>query len=207
MNRFSRFVLGLVVFAAVGFPAAAGEPPLKDKDPQSAFEPRSRPGDGQRFLQQFVGDWEAAKTFHPRTGDPTRVMGECRQTMIHDGRFLQSEFVFGQDDKKTTGLGIIGFEPNSGKFTSVWTDSRSTRMSFRQSEEEFNGTEIVLHSRSLNPDAKDERRSRTLTRLEDDGRKIVHRQYTTGQDGKERLVMELLLTRKEAPPAPKTPDN
>ena len=31
--------------------------------------------------------------------------------MIHDGRFLQSEFVFEQDGKKSTGLGLVGFDP------------------------------------------------------------------------------------------------
>ena len=36
-----------------------------------------------------------------------------------------------------------------------------------------------------------------MTRLEDDGRRIVHRQYTVGEGGKERVVMELVLTRKE----------
>ena len=202
MTPFCRRICGLICFAALCLPAAAGEPAPKDKDPQSSYEPRSQPGAGQKFLQQFAGDWDVVKTFYPRSGDPVTVQGQCRQTMIHDGRFLQSEFVFGQDDKKITGLGIIGFEPDSGKFTSVWTDSRSTRMSFRQSEDEFNGQEIVLHSRSLNPDAKDGRHSRTVTHLEDDGRKIVHRQYTTGQDGKERLVMELVLTRKAAAPKP-----
>lgn len=200
----SRPILGLVLLAAICFLVGAGEFPPKDKDPQSSYEPRSQPGLGQKFLQQFVGDWDVAKTFYPRSGDPVTVKGECRQTMIHAGRFLQSEFVFKQDDKKTTGLGIIGFEPGSVKFTSVWTDSRSTRMSFRQSDDKFNGDEIVLHSQSLNPDAKDERHSWTLTRLEDDGRKIVHRQYAAGQDGKKRLVMELLLTRKKEPTAPKS---
>ena len=42
--------------------------------------------------------------------------------------------------------------------------------------------------------------SRTVTRLEDDGRKIVHRQYAIDADSKERLVMELILTRKGAAP-------
>src|SRR5262249_39997173 len=135
-------------------------------------------------------------------GDPLRIKGECRQTMIHDGRFLQSEFVFGRDGTKTTGLGLIGFEANSGTFTSVWTDSRSTRMSMRQSQDKFNGEEIVLYSGSLNADGKDARRTRTVTRLEEGGRKIVHRQYFIAPDGKERLFMELLMTRKAEAVAP-----
>jgi hypothetical protein len=178
---------------------SAAEPPPGQKDPQSTYEPRSKPGAGQKFLEKFVGDWEVVKTFHPQTGDPVRATGECKQTMINDGRFLRSEFTFRQGDATTTGLGLIGFETDTGLFTSVWTDSRSTRMSLRQSQDKFNGEEIVLYSRSLDA-GKEARRSRTVTRLEDDGRKIVHRQYTAGKDGMERLVMELVLTRKKEAP-------
>jgi hypothetical protein len=198
--------LGFILFPAFCFLVGAGEPAQKsqdpkkqDKDPQSTYEPRSNPGIGQKFLEKLVGDWEVAKTFYPRSGEPARSRGECRQTMIHEGRFLQSDFVFQQPDgKKSTGLGIIGFEAETGKFTSFWTDSRSTRLSIRQSEDKFNGEEIVLFSKSLDPNAKEARRSRTVTRLEDNGRKLIHRQYTPGPDGQERLVMELLMTRKAA---------
>jgi Protein of unknown function (DUF1579) len=190
-------LLPLLILIAVCLLGGA-EPPAKNaKDPQSSYEPRSGPGAGQKFLEKFVGDWDVVKTFHPRSGEPVQARGECRQTMIHDGRFLRSEFTFRQGEATTTGLGIIGFDAEAGTFTSVWTDSRSTRMSLRQSQDKFNGEEIVLYSRSLDDGGKEARRSRTVTRLEDDGRKIVHRQYASGPDGKERLMMELLLTRKE----------
>jgi hypothetical protein len=171
-------------------------------DPQSKFEPRSGPGIGQQFLQKLVGDWDVVKLLHPRSGDPVRMTGECRQSMIQEGRFLKSEFVFQTGDSKTTGLGIIGFEAESGRFTSVWTDSRSTRMSLRQSKDPFDGKEIVLYSRSLNDDGKSPRRSRTVTRLEEEGHKIDHRAYVTAADGKEHLFMELLMTRKAKAPQP-----
>jgi hypothetical protein len=173
------------------------------KDPQASYEPTSKPGEGQKFLEKFVGDWKVAKTFYPRSGGtPFQQTGECRQTMIHEGRFLQSDFTFERGKTTTTGKGLIGFETASGLFTSVWTDSRSTRMSFRQSKQKFDGKQIVLHSATLSPEGGKERVSRTVTRLEDEGRKIVHRQYTAGEDGKERLVMELILTRieKTSPP-------
>ena len=183
--------------------AAAAQPPTRPddkKDPQAKFEPRSKPGAGQAFLEQFVGEWDAAKTFHPRAGEPAKAKGECRQKMIHDGRFLQSEFTFTTGAGTTTGTGLIGFEPESGKFTSVWTDSRQTRMSFRQGEEKFDGKQIVLFGKELGAAEKDGRRSRTTTILADDGKTIVHRQHAIDGEGKERLVMELVLTRK--PPKP-----
>jgi hypothetical protein len=202
-----RTVLTLLVLLSLcffsRFPASPQEkrPSTEQKDPHSAYEPRSRPGEGQKFLQKFVGDWDVVKTFHPRAGDPVQQKGDCRQTMIHGGRFLQSDFTFRRGDEKTTGTGLVGFEPASGLFTSVWIDSRSTRMSFRQGPEKFDGKQIVLHSRSLGDDGKKGRFSRTLTRLEDNDRRIVHRQYTAGEGGRERLVMELILTRKDKGPS------
>ena len=189
------FVIGCTINLLMG----ADQPPAKRKDAQSAYEPRSKGGAGQKYLETFVGDWEVEKVFHPRTGDPAKTKGVCRQTMIHDGRFLQSEFVFEQEEKNTTGLGLVGFDPESGQFTTVWSDSRSTRMSLRQSQEPFNGKEIVLHSRSIEKDARGSRTSRTVTRIEANGDRIIHRQYTVGADGQERLIMELNMTRKSKP--------
>jgi len=93
-------------------------------------------------------------------------------------------------------MGIIGFEPETGRFTSFWTDSRQTRMSVRQSRDRFDGTQIVLYSRSLDADEAQARRSKTVSRLEDGGRKLIHRQYALGPGGEERLVMELVMTRR-----------
>lgn len=191
---------GRAVLSAIGVVAllGGGQPPaVEKKDPQSAIEPRSGPGAGQKFLERFVGDWEVVKTFHPRAGGPVTTKGTCRQTMVHGGRFLQSEFVFDGPGGRATGTGTIGFEAETGLFTSVWVDSRSTRMSFRKSKDKFDGAQIVLFSRSL--EETEGRKSRTVTRLEDGGKKIVHRQYSPSSDGKERLVMELILT--PAPPA------
>jgi hypothetical protein len=198
----------LLLFIAVLTGAVAGGQPPRDKadrlpgagDPQAAIEPRSGPGAGQKFLRQFVGEWEVTKAFYPRGGgEPTRSPGVCSQKLIHDGRFLQSEFVFGAGTGETTGLGLIGFDPDTGRFTSVWTDSRQTRMSFRQGHDKFDGRQIVLYSETLG-DAVG-RRSKTVTELADQGNRIVHRQYGVGPDGQERLVMELVLKRKMTAPA------
>jgi Protein of unknown function (DUF1579) len=190
----------IVIVVRLVAPVDAADAPQPKRDPQSSYEPRSQGGAGQRFLEKFAGEWELVKTFYPQSGDPVKVTGACHQTMIHEGRFLKSEFEFHDGDKTSTGLGIVGFEPDSGRFTSVWTDSRSTRTSIRQSDEPFDGTQIVLQSRTLSPNSAKIRRSRTVTRLEEDGRRIVHRQYTAGQDEKERLVMEMLMTQRPSVP-------
>ena len=188
-----RFALSLIVIAWSMVVSVSGQ---EKKSERSKFEPPSGPGAGQALLKRFEGDWDVTKTFYRQSGDPSRSTGRCRQTMIHDDRFLQSEFTFEQDGKKTTGLGIIGFEPESGTFTSFWTDSRQTRMSVRQSRDRFDGVQIILYSRSLDPDGKESRRSKTVSRLDDGDRKLIHRQYALGPEGQERLFMELTMTRR-----------
>jgi Protein of unknown function (DUF1579) len=177
-----------------------GQEPSKGqkKDPQERFEPRGAPGTGQKYLLKYVGDFDVAKTLSFREDQPVKSTGTCKQTMVQEGRFLQSDFVFEGAGGKTTGMGLIGFEGNSKLFTSIWIDSRQTKMSIRQSKAPFDGEQIVLFSKSLAEDGKAGRQSRTVTKMDDDGRKIVHRQYNTGQDGKERVVMELILTRRAA---------
>ena len=188
-------VLVVPAFACLATGTALSQNKKDDKkDPLQSFEPKSKPGAGQKFLERFVGEWEVVKTFHPRKGEPVRATGECKQTMIHDGRFLQSEFTFRSEAGKTTGLGLIGFEPESGKFTSVWTDSRQTRMSLRQSEDKFDGVEIVLFGKEIG--GKEGRRSKTVTRLEDEGKKLIHRQFAVEAGAADRLVMELVMTKK-----------
>src|SRR5262245_1092325 len=121
--QLTRRSLLLLVFAFfLALPLSAQKPP----DAQSSYEPRSAPGAGQKFLERLAGDWDVVKTFYPRSGEPARSTGTCKQTMIHEGRFLESQFTFDGASGKTVGLGLIGFEPETGVFTSVWTDPRST---------------------------------------------------------------------------------
>jgi hypothetical protein len=197
--RFSWTVLAAGIIAVACL--AGGQEPGKaqKKDPQERFEPRGAPGAGQKYLQKYVGDFDVVKTLTFREDQPVRSTGTCKQTMVQDGRFLQSDFTFEGAGGKTTGMGLIGFEGNSKLFTSVWIDSRQTKMSLRQSKAPFDGEQIVLFSRSLAEDGKAGRQSKTVTKMEEDGNKIIHRQYNTTTDGKERVVMELVLTRKGTP--------
>jgi len=167
------------------------------KDVQERFEPPSGPGAGQAFLKTFEGEWTVERIFYPPNGGPpNRAPGECTQKMVQDGRFLESDFTFRINGKTTTGTGISGFDPQTGLFTTFWFDSRSTRFSIRQSREPFDGKQIILYSVDLSGSHGQEHSSRTVTTLEDGGKKLIHRQFNATPDGKERVLSELILTRK-----------
>ena len=196
----------IVVFAAAGLMgleiAAAQDatPAAPNKDAQARYEPPSGPGAGQAFLAKFEGQWTVERIFYPPSGGaPAKATGECTQKMVQDGRFLESEFTFHtQDGKTSTGTGISGFDPQTGLFTTFWYDSRSTRFSIRQSKEPFDGKQIVLYSVSLGGSHGQEHTSRTVSYLEDDGNRLIHRQYNADANGAEKVLMELILTKKRS---------
>jgi hypothetical protein len=117
------------------------------------YEPPDAPGAGQKLLSQFAGDWDLVKTFFPMNGKPIVTKGMCKQYMIQDGKFLQSDFTFfNADGTKSAGTGISGFDSKTNRFTTVWYDSRQTTMSIRQSDGTFDGKNIVLWATALDPD-------------------------------------------------------
>jgi hypothetical protein len=116
------------------------------------YEPPNAPGDGQRLLAQFTGDWDVVMTFFPMTGKPIVTKGTCKQYMIQDGKLLQSDFtICNPDGRKRTGTGISGFDPKTNRFTTVWCDSRQTTMSIRQSDGTFDGKNWAQDRRARAP--------------------------------------------------------
>src|SRR5579862_6342462 len=160
------------------------------------YEPQNAPGAGQKLLAQFAGDWDLVKTFFPQHGQPIVTKGSCKQYMIQDGKFLQSDFTFvNPDGSKSTGTGISGFDSKTNRFTTVWFDSRQTTMSIRQSDGTFDGKNIVLWDTPLDTEHPG-RKTVARAHLEEDGRVLVHRHFVIDDKGNERLVIEWRMTRK-----------
>jgi hypothetical protein len=160
------------------------------------YEPPNAVGAGQKLLAQFVGNWDVVKTFFPMTGEPEVTKATCKQYMIQDGRFLQSDFTFSNSDGTTsTGTGISGFDPKTNRFATVWYDSRQTTMSIRQSDGTFDGKNIVLWATALDPD-RPGRKTVARAHLQQDGRVLVHSHFLIDDKGNERKMIELRMTRK-----------
>jgi hypothetical protein len=166
----------------------ADVPGQDGKNPQAA-----NVSPGLTFLEKFVGDFDVEKIMYA-SGTPKKTKGTCKQTMQQGGKILVSDFTFGEGAAATTGMGMIAYVEGTALFTSAWVDSRQSKMSLRQSREKFNGQQIVLFSGTLNNDEK-ARVSRTISTLEEDGKKILHRQFNIAE-GKESLFMELHMKRK-----------
>jgi Protein of unknown function (DUF1579) len=160
------------------------------------YEPPNAAGDGQKLLAQFAGDWDVVKSFFPMNGEPIETKATCKQYMIQDGKFLESDFTFvNSDGKKSTGTGISGFDSKTNRFTTVWYDSDRTVMSIRQSDGTFDGKNIVLWATPLDTEHPG-RKTVARAHLEQDGRLLLHRHFLIDDKGNERMIIELRMTRK-----------
>jgi hypothetical protein len=179
----------ITVILLIGTAAAA-------QQTHNRYEPLNAPGAGQKLLAQFVGEWDVVKTFFPMNGKPIMTKATCKQYMIQDAKFLESDFTFfNSDGTKSTGTGISGFDPKTNRFTTVWYDSRQTTMSIRQSDGTFDGKNIALWATPLDTEHPGHK---TVARahLEDDGRLLLHRHFLIDDKGNERMIIELRMTRK-----------
>jgi hypothetical protein len=174
-------------------------PPTIYTNRRNALVPTSRPVQiflGVRKTPIPAGDWDVVKTFFPMNGKPIVPRGTCKQYMIQDGKFLQSDFtLFNPDGTNSTRTGISGFDSKTNRFTTVWYDSRQTTMSIRQSDGTFDGKNIVLWATPLDPD-KPGRKTVARAHLEEDGRLLLHRHFLIDDKGQERMIIELRMTRK-----------
>jgi hypothetical protein len=188
MANMSKWVIAALLISTAAVAVA--------QQSHNQYEPPNAPGAGQKLLAQFVGDWDVVKSFFPGNRDPKVTKGTCKQYMIQDGKFLQSDFIFFESDgAKSTGTGISGFDSKTNRFTTVWYDSRQTAMSIRQSDGTFDGQNIVLWATPLDPD-RPGRKTVARAHLEDDGRVLLHRHFAIDDKGAERMVIELRMTRK-----------
>ena len=182
----TKYLLAIFLLAGAAF----------GQETHNQYEPPNTVGAGQKLLAQFAGEWEVVKTFFPMSGQPKVTKGTCKQYMIEEGKFLQSDFTFfNGDGTKSTGTGISGFDSKSNRFTTVWYDSRQTTMSIRQSDGTFDGQNVVLWATALDPD-RPGRKTVARAHLEDNGRVLLHRHFVIDDKGNERMMIELRMTRK-----------
>lgn len=160
------------------------------------YEPPNAVGAGQKLLAQFTGDWDVVKTFFATSGKQIVTKGTCKQYMIQDGKFLQSDFTFvNPDGTRSTGVGTSGFDSKNHRFTTVWFDSRQTTMSIRQSDGTFDGQNIVLWSTPLDPD-RPGRKTVVRAHLEEGDHLLLYRHFLIDDKAGERMIFEMRMTRK-----------
>jgi len=161
----------------------------------AAYSKLAIPGAPHKLLADMTGSW-STKTKYWMEPDkpPMESAGTCEQKMLLDGRFLQQEYTGEMMDRSFNGIGITGYDSNTGKYVSTWMDNMSTAILYFEGTAEADSKTITQTALYDDP-IKGPMVWRSVTKIVDKNT-ILFGLYGTGKSGKEDKMMEITYTRK-----------
>ena len=182
----------------VSFVMAEEGKPQDEMDMQAMMEVYAKlatPGPQHKLYASMVGTWNTkTKSWMAPTEPPMESGGSCKHTMLLDGRFLRQECTGDMMGQPFTGVGLNGYDNHTQKYVSTWMDSMGTGIYFFEGTSSEDGKTITQLSRYDDP-MQGLMKLRAVTTIVD-ADSHVFEMFSTGQNGKEARMMEIVYTRK-----------
>ena len=167
-------------------------------DMQAAMEVYKKlatPGVPHKLLASMAGSWTTrTKSWMGPDSPPMESAGTSEQKMLLGGRFLQQEFAGDMMGSPFSGVGLNGYDNNTGKYVSTWMDTMSTAILYFEGTAGADGKTIMQTAR-YDDVVQGPMQFRSVTRMVDDNT-MYFELYSTGKSGKEEKMMEMTYTRK-----------
>ncbi|MCC6740206.1 MAG: DUF1579 domain-containing protein [Planctomycetia bacterium] len=171
--------------------------PLWSDENGAGGDDREKPGPEHRRLAKLEGKWDVSCKFwmgDPKTdGQPSQATSEFK--VILDGRYVQQDFNGTFMGAPYHGMGTMGYDRVSKKYTNYWMDNVSTTPMYLLGTTGDDGKTVEYPGEMANPMGEGTVKYRTvMTHKSDD--EFTYEMYATF-DGKESKGMELTYTRKK----------
>lgn len=158
------------------------------------------PGEQHAILKSMEGKWSITGKFRMAPEAPwEESKSESTVTMILGGRFLKQE-VKGEPmmgmETPFEGFGLLGYDNQSKKHTSVWMDNMGTMTMIGEGEASADGKTISYMTKCTDPMTNQPTWMKTVYKIEGPDKYTM---TMSGPDaaGKEFVMMELTHTRKK----------
>jgi hypothetical protein len=154
------------------------------------------PGPIHESLAKMTGSWTTKnKSWYDPSMPPRESTGTSEQEMILDGRILQEKHTGDMMGMPFKGLGLLGYNNFTQKFSSIWMDSTSTAILYFEGTASQDGKTVTMKSRSEDM-VMGPMKFRSVTKLVDNDN-YAFELYGTDKSGKESKMMEMLYTRNK----------
>ena len=155
------------------------------------------PGEPHKVLANLEGSWTTRTRGWMEPGKPpVESTGTCEQKLILDGHYLQQVYTGDMMGQPFTGINILGYDNQSGKYESVWLDSMSTGIFYFAGPASDEGKTITQEC-SYDDPIKGPSVWRSVTTIRDDNA-LEYAMFITPKGGKEEKMMEMTVARKKA---------
>lgn len=174
-------VLGIAILMIPSQAIAQSEEEMK------AWMESITPGESHELLSTLEGQWTyKSKMWSRDAEEPTEFTGTTTNTIIMGGRYLQQSTRGEMMGQKFEGMGITGYDNNTGEFVASWIDNFGTGL--QKAVGKGTGDGFVLLTEFFNPYSKQEERHRWVTRITDQDHHVFE-YYVKAPDTEERLQM------------------
>jgi hypothetical protein len=152
-----------------------------------------KPGPEHELFKDFEGTWDAKVKFGTQESKGTAVYKlEC------GGMWLACEFNGEFGGQKFQGRGIDGYDADKKKYVGIWVDSMTTSPMISEGTYDPKTKTLTYRSEGKGPDGKPMKiRSSTVIKDKDHHE---HQMFSTGEDGKEQLIMTIQYERRQTRP-------
>ena len=166
------------------------------QETMEAYQKLAIPGEPHKMMARWEGSWDIRmKSWMEPDQPPVESKGTAEYRTILGGRFLQEEIQSEMMGSPYNGRGFMGYDNNTGKYTTVWIDDMSTSIMVFEGTASPDGKTITQTSHYDDP-IQGPMDFRTVTTIMDDDTQGFE-MYTTGKTGKEEKMMEIVYTRKQ----------
>ena len=124
------------LLSACASQAFAQEPPAgraassQERAYMAAMMKAMTPGAPHRVLASMAGEWNVKTKMWMEGAPPMESTGTATNTMIMEGRYLQSSFRGAMMGMMFEGVGLTAFDNTTGQYQSVWLDNMSTMLMY-----------------------------------------------------------------------------
>jgi hypothetical protein len=155
------------------------------------------PGEGQKLLEPFIGEWNIDSEWWAAPGAPVQE-SEATSTVewIFDGRYTMERVEGEMEGMPFRGMGIVGYDNYAQKYNSLWIDNMSTMFFLETGTANEEGNEFVLEGTYDDYITGEKAKpSRTVVKIVNENVRTSE-MYTTTPDGEEYMTMKLTYTRE-----------
>jgi hypothetical protein len=191
------FSFVFMTFAIVG----SAEEKASDQNQEAAmakWKKYAARSENHKLLDFFVGEWDyTVKSWMSPDAKPEVSKGTSEVKWIMGGRFLEQS-VKGEGSSKQQpfrGMGILGYNNAKKQYNSVWIDNMGTGMMLGSGSYDPS-TKTFTDKGTFTDPVQGEKSYKSATTIINKDR-YTYEMYTTGPDGKEFRMLEIVFLRKK----------
>lgn len=166
----------------------------QDDNGQNAWMTFMQPGSEHAWLAKQEGDWAIEiKYWQPGNPEAMVSLGECTNTMVKGGRYLEANCTGNVFGMPLEGRGITGFDNLRKIYFSTWIDNMGTGLAYSEGTMDKEGV-LVLKGTMTDPSAGGVVETLSKLHFEGDDKQVM--KMYGNESGEEVLVMQITYTKK-----------